>query len=227
MPIVCAAGNSVYSTLPGNGYGTTGGTSMACPVVAGVVAQMQERYAQLHPNGRLRSDAVKAVVANTATDAGRANPDFQYGFGIVNAERAVKVIEEERIRLGRVKHGETLTTRLTLPRGCIELRVVVAWNDPVAVKAHAYGETSLVNDLDLRVRVGGKEYLPWVCSAKKNEVELVARRGKDEINNIEQVTLSGSELDGAQGVEVSVDGARVVSGEQEYALTWDYVMGIS
>ena len=224
MPIVCAAGNSVYSTLPGNGYGTMGGTSMACPVVSGVVAQLHERYTQLHPNERLRNDAVKAIIANTATDAGRAHPDFQYGFGIVNAERAVKAIEEERISLGRVKNGETITSRIALPKGCIGVRVLVTWNDPVAVKAHAYGDTALVNDLDLRVMLGGKEYLPWVCSAKKDEVEQVAKRGKDKINNIEQVTLSSVELTGASEIEVSVEGYRVVSGEQEFALTWEYVI---
>jgi subtilisin family serine protease len=36
---VSAPGDAIYSTTQGGGYGNMGGTSMACPIVAGVVAQ--------------------------------------------------------------------------------------------------------------------------------------------------------------------------------------------
>ena len=35
---ICAPGTSIYSTLPGNKYGNSSGTSMACPHVSGVAA---------------------------------------------------------------------------------------------------------------------------------------------------------------------------------------------
>lgn len=35
---ICAPGSNIYSTLPGNSYGNSSGTSMACPHVSGVAA---------------------------------------------------------------------------------------------------------------------------------------------------------------------------------------------
>lgn len=223
MPIVCAEGNSVYSTLPGNAYGSMGGTSMACPVVSGVVALLQERYAQLHPNKRLLNSAVKALLANTANDAGRPHPDFQYGFGIVNAECAVKAMEAQQLLHASLRNGQTFKRKISIPKGSREVRVMVVWNDPVAIKAHAYGEPVLVNDLDLNVEAAGKRYAPWVCSAKKGEVDAPAVRVKDTLNNIEQVTLSAEELEGIQEIEITVAGSRIATGEQSFALTWVFI----
>lgn len=41
---LCAPGSSVYSTIPGGGYGLKSGTSMACPMVSGVAALVVSCY---------------------------------------------------------------------------------------------------------------------------------------------------------------------------------------
>ena len=57
---VFAPGVGIYSTIPGgNTYGNSNGTSMACPVVAGVAALILEHY----PN--LSAQQVKYVIENS------------------------------------------------------------------------------------------------------------------------------------------------------------------
>ena len=59
---VFAPGVNIYSTLPGgNKYGQFSGTSMACPVVAGVAALIREYYPEL------TAEQVKYVIDKSAT----------------------------------------------------------------------------------------------------------------------------------------------------------------
>jgi subtilisin family serine protease len=73
----------------GNGYETGdftnrfGGTSAACPQVAGVAALM------LSANNTLTEAQVTQIIQNTATDMGAAGFDNNFGFGRINACRAV------------------------------------------------------------------------------------------------------------------------------------------
>lgn len=60
-----------------------GGTSAACPQVAGVAALM------LSVNPRLTETQVRTILQQTATDMGPAGFDNDFGFGRLNAERAV------------------------------------------------------------------------------------------------------------------------------------------
>jgi len=83
----------------------------------------------------------------------------------------------------------------------------------------------LINDLDLSLEVGGITYLPWVCNGTKGHVEDNAARTVDSLNNMEQITLSQSELRGQQGVKVQVKGRKVPKSKQRYVLTWWYDEG--
>ena len=94
---VFAPGVSIYSTIPGgNTYGNASGTSMACPVVAGVAALLLEHY----PN--LTAQQLKFVIEKSATapadkvnipgteEKVNLNEICKTG-GIVNAYEAVKL----------------------------------------------------------------------------------------------------------------------------------------
>ena len=94
FPTICAKGAGVLSTVSGNAYSEMDGTSMACPTVTGHAALLSERFAQLNGGREITSSLLRAILANTATDAGRPGPDFQYGYGVMDAERAANALEQ-------------------------------------------------------------------------------------------------------------------------------------
>ena len=78
-----APGVLIYSTARGGGYAYGTGTSIASPIVAGVVALM------LSANPELKPAEVEALLEANADDLGPAGWDSGYGWGRVNAARAV------------------------------------------------------------------------------------------------------------------------------------------
>ena len=74
-------------------------------------------------------------MANTANDAGNPGPDYKYGFGILDAEAAIKAMESGWYKMGIFPQGgEAQTTTIQVPAGLQELRVMLCWSDPVATK---------------------------------------------------------------------------------------------
>jgi subtilisin family serine protease len=80
---IAAPGTQIYSTLPGNSYGTLSGTSMATPFVAAAAALVQQSCP---------ADTAQQVVKrleNSAHDLGRPGVDTLYGYGKLDAAAAV------------------------------------------------------------------------------------------------------------------------------------------
>ena len=79
--------NSTYydivSTWKGKTYKASAGTSMAAPVVTGIVAMMRS------VNSKLTVKQVKSALYSTATDLGTSGKDSYYGYGLANGSRAV------------------------------------------------------------------------------------------------------------------------------------------
>jgi len=73
---ICAPGNNINSTLPNatqNGYGQQSGTSMACPLVAGLAGLMLSKYPWMTQNNVLNcisTTAANIYPVNSATLAG-------------------------------------------------------------------------------------------------------------------------------------------------------------
>lgn len=91
---VAAPGTNIFSTwetndpqlqFPGQtaNYNAISGTSMAAPLVAGLVALMKSARPDLSP------DEVEMLLKGSTTDLGSAGPDPQFGAGLINAYRAV------------------------------------------------------------------------------------------------------------------------------------------
>jgi hypothetical protein len=78
-----APGVGIWTTARGNNYSSVNGTSFASPTTAAVAALV------MATNPALRPIDVEAVLQNSADDLGTAGWDSYYGFGRVNAAKAV------------------------------------------------------------------------------------------------------------------------------------------
>ncbi len=78
-----APGVGIYTTTRGGGYASVSGTSFASPVTAGTVALM------MAANTTLSNTVIEGLLYSNAVDLGAAGRDNLYGYGRVNAERAV------------------------------------------------------------------------------------------------------------------------------------------
>jgi subtilisin family serine protease len=87
---VSAPGDPILSTWDeriqsnfAQGYHVDGGTSMAAPIVSGLVALIKSRRPDLTP------DEVEAIITGTAVDKGLQGKDQNYGWGRIDAGRAL------------------------------------------------------------------------------------------------------------------------------------------
>jgi hypothetical protein len=215
-PEIVAMGTNVLSTYtPLNTYGTISGTSMSTPGVTGTVALLAQRYKQLNGNVLPPSMLIKNIACNTAFDLGNVGPDYRFGFGRINALKAVKVLEENRYALDNVATGQIKDVTLIVPAGASKLNVMLTWNDPAAAANSAF---ALVNNLDLTVTDGASNTtLPWILNAASPATP--ATKAVDNVSNIEQVTIDNPP---AGTYTLRVSGTSIPTGpNQPYALTWN------
>lgn len=199
------------------GYREGSGTSAAAPGIAGVLALMTEAF-HLQNNGADPHTALlKAALLNTAQDLGRPGPDYEYGWGLVHAGKAVRTLEEGRYWSGETAQGGAVSFDLEIPEGVSKAKVMLAWHDiggsPLALKA-------LVNDLDLKLAgPDGEQFLPLVLKTAPHPDSLLApaAAGVDRLNNVEQVVLE-SPVPGTY--TVTVRGSWVLDGAQPFFVAY-------
>jgi len=80
---VVVPGVGIYSSGVGGSYLFADGTSMAAPEVSGVAALILAR------DNTLSATRVRAIIDASAIDKGKPGRDDQYGYGFVNARRAL------------------------------------------------------------------------------------------------------------------------------------------
>lgn len=210
-PELVARGDNVFGLTRNNGFGKFFASSFAAPQVTGIVSLMQEQYKKT--TGTFpRADIVKALLCNTAFDLGTAGPDYKFGFGRVNAYKAITALKNNEFTVDQVTQGQTKSTNLVIPANAKSVRVTLTWMDK---EAQLPASKILVNDLDLElVDPSNNITLPWTLGA---EYISTAVRGRDSLNNIEQITLTNPT---AGTYQVRVKGYSVPFGPQSYALAF-------
>ncbi|MBI2730719.1 MAG: S8 family serine peptidase, partial [Sphingobacteriales bacterium] len=216
-PEIAAAGNDVRTTFTNNTYNRGFGTSIAAPAVTGVLALLTERYKQLHGNANPKGALLKALLCNSADDMGSPGPDFVAGYGWMNAKKAVEDMEAGQYIFGSLSNGQTATHTINVPANTSVLKVMLYWNDaPASPASSAY----LVNDLDLVVKNGGTDYLPWILNPSPAGVTNNATTGTDHLNNMEQVTINNPS---SGSFNLQVTGFSVPQGAQDYVITYEFI----
>lgn len=93
---------SGYTHFSGSGvYAADGGTSAACPVVAGVVAAVRTRRPYQAGLGTRTPAAIRSLLTSTADDLGVSGYDFDHGFGVVDGCGLASKLKP-RIRIPKV-----------------------------------------------------------------------------------------------------------------------------
>lgn len=219
-PEVCGKGSAVYSCMDPHSYQTTSGTSMSAPGVAGACATLYHAYKDLNGGSDPESALIKAALMNTATDLGQPGPDFRFGFGEINAFRALTTMEDGRYLSDTISQGNTNTHQITVPAGTAELRVMLHWTD---YEGATQSSVNLVNNLDFEVEDPiDTIWQPWVLdhSANATALNTPATRGTDNLNNQEQVTI---EAPLAGTYDLHVTGTLIGVGPQKYYIVYEFL----
>jgi len=90
-PNVVAPGVDIVSAKAGGGTIAMSGTSMACPFVSGVIALM------LQKNPNLTDEQCLKILEETAKDLGPRGFDYSYGYGLVQADKAIEMVSNQPI----------------------------------------------------------------------------------------------------------------------------------
>lgn len=217
-PEITMDGYAVHSTIPFNDYGDNYGTSMAAPGVTGALALMYEEYRKTHAGNDPKSALMKAIACNTAEDLGNAGPDYTYGFGMMNARRAVEAIDSNRYFTGTIANGANATLNFTVPANTRRLKVMLYWND---VAAASNASTALVNDIDMVVIEPSLAlHRPLILNPTPASVNNVATEAPDHLNNVEQAVVENP----APGVySAALNGFNIPSGTQDYVVTYEII----
>ena len=217
-PDMVAPGEEMYSSIEthNSAYGLYKGTSSATAVVSGIIALLQQYYKSVSPNSSyMQSSTVRALLAHTANDKGDIGPDYIYGWGLIDADRAVKAIYNNIEGTTNNEKKTTLIKELTLAQGSqYELYVVpyntnellsatIAWTDPGGTNTPA--NKDLINDLDLRIvkiNANGTEapYYPWKLQGLSSMTDVdtnnnaATRITTNNVDNIERVDIDANQL---------------------------------
>jgi len=237
-PDVVANGWEVYSSSStgDTSYVSKTGTSQAAPSAMGAAALLQQLYAREFSGQRMRASTLKGLMIHTADDLGNSGPDYQYGWGLINLKAAADVILAHKADLSRPKIIEGVLSQ-TLSRvktytnnhtfvwdGVSPIRATLAWTDPAgSTQTMTDSRTpNLVRNLDLKIiSPNATENLPYVMpfvgTWTPASMSLPAIRGKNNVDNVEQVYLE-SPTAGTYTVSVVLDGALSRGVSQAYSL---------
>lgn len=223
-PDIVGMGVDVLSTgsaSPTN-YVDLTGTSMSSPNVTGSLYLLQEYYAKKNSGNFMLAATLKGLACATADDAGNIGPDYIYGWGLLDMQKAAQAITDNGtksiVKENTLQQGQTQTTQVTASGGG-PLIATISWTDPPASPT-ADGKVNdrtikLVNDLDIRISDGTTTFLPWILDPL--HPAMAATKGDNIRDNVEQVYVANAVPGRTYAITVSHKGT-LQSGSQAYSL---------
>ena len=179
-------------------YSNRSGTSMATPTTTGAIALLQQHYHNI--NGVYMTAAtVKSLLINTTEEAGANDgPDFENGWGLLNAERAAQVISDNGasslIMETSLNNNDVFFYPIEVD-GTEPIALSIVWTDPKGSPAPSGVDESslaLINDLDVRIIGQGQEYTPWYMQPNMttNNFTDAALKGDNFRDNVERIDVN-------------------------------------
>jgi hypothetical protein len=233
-PDLVANGVGVYSSIAtsNSAYdGTYNGTSMATPNAVGSAALLAQLYAREFSGQRLRASTLKALLIHTADDLGPAGPDYKFGWGLLNTRAAADLIlaHKDSLTAPKITGGQITSTQPTQSHpfvwdGVSPIRATLCWTDPAGNTQTAADSRTpdLKHNLDAKITAPDSTtiyqpfVMPFVGSWSTASMASAATRGKNNVDNVEQVFLSAPVQPGTYTVTVSLDGT--LNSNQAYSL---------
>jgi subtilase family protein len=199
-PDIVANGVSLQSTgsASDTAYYNSSGTSMSSPNAAGSAVLLRDLFEFRLPGASLRASTLKGLILHSADDKGNPGPDYAWGWGLMNVERAAQIIDQHAgqpveglIREETLSNGGDLQIPLTAT-GTEDLVVTICWTDPAgALKSGVDNpQPDLVNDLDLRAtRLSDTtQFFPWILDPANPLTP--AQTGDNVVDNVEQIAIA-------------------------------------
>lgn len=205
-PDVVATGVGLFTPIlyppdPTNPYYYTtnaSGTSFSSPSAAGAVGLLVDLRKRLVPEFPYLASTLKGIILHTADDASTRGPDYRTGWGLINADTAASLVQNDHDTGGKqfIKEVSLLNSNdiefAVTATGGVPLKVTICWTDPAdAVQPVQLDPTNrvLVNDLDLRI-IGptGVTNLPWILNS--SNPSNAATTGDNYRDNVEQVVIT-------------------------------------
>jgi hypothetical protein len=199
-PDLVAGGDGVRSAsaVADDAYSSRSGTSSAAAAVTGIAALLVEHYRDGREGRDPRASELKAVLVQTAQDAGMRGPDYRTGHGLVDASAAGDFLDADR-RNARLRvdvatgpPNELVTD--SVPEGTA-LRVTVAWLDPPGPpRVEPDATPVLENDLDLSLVApdGRTIFHPWSLDRERPEA-AASQNGPNRVDNVEVVDVDAAD----------------------------------
>jgi len=200
-PDIIGIGTDLLSTsnVSTTSYAYLSGTSMATPQVSGSIFLLQQLYNRLNTNTFMRASTLKGLILHTALDMAVAGPDYQTGWGLLDMEKAAKVIlnvgTSNLIAEGTLANATT-DKRSFVASGKGDLVATLSWTDPEAAVFPYTTENlnsrkpKLINDLDIRITDGTGKFLPFILDPAIPD--KVAEAGDNIRDNIEKIIIKGA-----------------------------------
>ena len=200
-PDIVGIGTDLLSTSNASttSYAYLSGTSMATPQVSGSIFLLQQLYNRLNKNTFMRSATLKGLVLHTALDLEAEGPDYKTGWGLLDMEKAAKVITNSSSS-NLISEGtlvkNTIDKRSIVASGKGDLVATLSWTDPRATETTENSENlnnrkpKLVNDLDIKITDGTGKFLPFILDPAAPE--KIAETGDNIRDNIEKIIIKGA-----------------------------------
>jgi Subtilase family/Secretion system C-terminal sorting domain len=227
-PDLVGVGESIFAASANgdDSYATYSGTSVSTPNVSGSLLVLQEYYTKQNYGFTMRASTLKGLAIHTANECGTTQgPDYQYGWGLLNIERAAEVIankNQNHFITESVLYRNSTNSFQIVASGKTPIVATICWTDPEGTPTEVKPENlnnrkpKLINDLDIRISDEKNTFLPWVLNP--DAPSQAATQGDNFRDNVEQIYIEKPVAGRTYTITVNHKGSTLKSDIQYYSL---------